>query len=58
MSDICDKLNFTTNYTYFMTTDIFVSKNTHIILFDTCDLDGFIAEPRALFGSLEGNEME
>jgi hypothetical protein len=35
-----------------------LSKNIHITLFDTCDLDGFIAEPKALFGSLEGNEME
>ena len=36
ISDICDKLNFITNYTYFTTIDIyFIKTHINIIIFDT-----------------------
>jgi hypothetical protein len=36
ISDICDKLNFTINYTYFTTTNThFIKKHTKITIFDT-----------------------
>ncbi len=36
--DICKKLNFTINYTHFITTDTYVIKTrTDIIIFDTFD---------------------
>jgi hypothetical protein len=45
ISDICDKVNFTTNYTHFITPDNILSKHTqhfikthtNIIIFDTFD---------------------
>ena len=38
MSNICNKLNFTTNYTYFITTDTyFIKQHTHITFFDNCN---------------------
>ena len=38
ISDICDKLNFTTNYTRFTTTDIhFINTHIKITIFDTFD---------------------
>jgi hypothetical protein len=38
MSNIYDKLNFTTNYTYFITTDTyFIKQHTHITFFDNCN---------------------
>ena len=38
ISDICDKFNFTTNYTYFTTNDKhFIKTHTTIIIFDTFD---------------------
>ena len=48
ISDICDKVNFTTNYIHFTTSDNILSKYTHnillkhtnIIIFDTFDGDG------------------
>ena len=36
ISDICDKLNFITNYTHFTTTDIhFIKIHPNIVIFDT-----------------------
>ena len=36
INDICDKVNFTTNYTHFITPDIHCIKTyTNIIIFDT-----------------------
>jgi hypothetical protein len=36
ISDICDKLNFITNYIYFTTIDIyFIKTHINIIIFDT-----------------------
>ena len=36
MSDICDKLNFTINYTQYTTTDkTFIRKHINLIMFDT-----------------------
>ena len=38
MSNICDKLNFTTNYTYFITIGTyFIKQHTHITFFDNCN---------------------
>ena len=38
MCAICDKINFTINYTYFTTLDIhFIKTHTNIIIFDTFD---------------------
>ena len=35
ISDICDKINFTTYYTHFITPDINLSKHTQILQFLT-----------------------
>ena len=35
ISDICDKINFTTNYTYFTTPDNILSKHIQILQFLT-----------------------
>ena len=38
MSNICDKLNFTTNYIHCITTDTyFIKQHTHITFFDNCN---------------------
>ena len=35
IGNICDKFNFTSKYTYFTTTDIYLSKTTYILQFFT-----------------------
>jgi hypothetical protein len=37
ISDICDKVNFTINYTHFITPDNILSKHINIIIFYTFD---------------------
>ena len=51
ISDICDKLNFITNYTHFTTTDTyFINTHTTITIFDTFDE---MVPPRDLSISIE-----
>ena len=53
ISDICDKLNFTTNYTHVITTDTdFIKTHTNITIFYTFDTPRDLSSSNSLINIL------